>query len=168
MSLFQLILALATLLSAMLTGPRGADPSAVDPGDSVAAQNQAAASAATEAPSNALSVTATAEPEETKVKAADKVLTNIHSVDIRVMESYPMRMSLEVRGEHPDGCDFPVHVSQTRQDNAITVEVYREIPSDVFCPMILRPYEDVIHLDGDFDFGSYSIRVNDHTQSIEL
>ena len=167
MTLFQLLLALAMLLGAIMSGRGPGDP-AVDPGASVTIRNQAADSAATEAPPNALSVTATAEPEETKVKAVDKVLTNIHSVEIRVMESYPMQMSLEVRGEHPDGCDFPVQVSQARTDNAITVEVYREIPSDVFCPMILRPYADVIHLGGGFEFGSYTIRVNDHTQSIEL
>ena len=159
MAIAQLMLALAMLLFAMASGQRADMPISVK------------GTRATEAPPNALSVTkaaSTAQPEETKVKQVDKVLTNIHAVDIRVMESYPMRISLEVRGEHPDGCDFPVHVRQSRADSDIKVEVYREVPADVFCPMILRPYEGTIHLDGDFDFGAYTISVNDHSQNIEL
>ena len=111
---------------------------------------------------------AIAELETHTVSVKDKVLTNIMSVDARVMESYPMRISLEVRGEHPDGCDLPVHVSQSRAGNSVAVEVYREVPADMLCPMILRPYQDDIMLDGDFEAGRYTIRVNLHSQTLDI
>ena len=41
------------------------------------------------------------------------------------------------------------------------VEVYQEIPPDVLCPMILRPYNDTIRLEGDFEPGDYIFQVND-------
>lgn len=106
--------------------------------------------------------------EPPDMSQTDKVLTYIHDVSLIVMESWPMRVSLEVRGEHPDGCEFPVQVSQRRAGNSVSVEVFREIPSDVFCPMILKPYHDTIHLEGDFVSGSYTFAVNDHTQTVEL
>ena len=108
------------------------------------------------------------ELEKQIVSESDKVLTNIFRVDVALKQSDPMRISLEVEGEHPDGCDYPVLVNQTRRDNTIEIEVYREVPADVICPMILRPYKGAIELDGDFAAGEYTINVNSHSQTIDL
>lgn len=108
------------------------------------------------------------ELETQTVSDSDKVLTNILSVDVKVSESQPLQISLNVEGEHPDGCDYPVLVGQARQGNSIQVEVYREVPADVICPMILRPYKDKIQLDGSFEKGSYSIIVNSHSQTLDI
>ena len=108
------------------------------------------------------------ELEEQTVSDSDKVLTNIFRVDVKVMESDPMQISLEVEGEHPDGCEYPVLVGQTRQGNTINIEVYREVPADVFCPMILKPYKGTISLDGAFETGAYTINVNSHSQAIDI
>jgi inhibitor of cysteine peptidase len=90
-----------------------------------------------------------------------RALTNISSVEVIVLESFPMQVQLHIRGEHPDGCEFPVVVEQRREGNTVTVEVYREVPIDVMCPMILRPYDDTIRLDGTFEPGHYVFQVND-------
>ncbi len=108
------------------------------------------------------------ETEAETVSDSDKVLTNIMRVDIHVGAARPARVSLEVEGEHPDGCDFPVLVDQTRAGNRINVEIYREVPADVICPMILRPYKGRIQLDGRFEKGSYSIAVNSHSQQLDI
>ena len=63
--------------------------------------------------------------------------TNITNVDVIVMESFPMQVSLHITGEQPDGCDFPVIVEQVRAGNTVTVSVYREVPLTVMCPMML-------------------------------
>jgi len=97
-----------------------------------------------------------------------KVLTNINSVNVNVMESSPAQISLDVAGEHPDGCQLPVVVNQTRDGNTITLEIYREVPADMMCPMMLNPYEATITLDGTFDSGSYTISVNDVNQSVDI
>ena len=108
------------------------------------------------------------EAENEAVIASDKVLTNIISVDVSVSASDPPSISLDVYGEHPDGCEYPVHVDQSRDGKTISIEVYRNVPADVFCPMILKPYEDTIVLDGKFDAGAYTIQVNSHTQTINV
>lgn len=108
------------------------------------------------------------EYEEQNVSESDKVLTNIFRVDLTRSESNPTRVSLDVEGEHPDGCEYPVIVSQYRQGSIVNVEVYREVPVDVFCPMILKPYRGTIALDGDFEPGEYTINVNAHSQAIEI
>ena len=105
------------------------------------------------------------EMETQNVSDSDKVLTNILRVDATVKQA---QISLEVEGEHPDGCDLPVHVEQSRTGNTVNVEVYRQVPADMICPMILRPYQGTIQLDGDFDAGSYTISVNSHSQTLDI
>lgn len=108
------------------------------------------------------------ELEMPEMSPIDKVLTNILDVTVKIAKSEATRVSLDVRGEHPDGCDLPVLVKQARQGNTITVEVYREVPADMFCPMILQPYQDTIQLNGDFGPGEYIINVNTYTQALEI
>ena len=96
---------------------------------------------------------------------SDKVLTNIFRVDVKTTEN---RISLEVEGEHPDGCEYPVIVDQSRRGNTVNVSVYREVPADVVCPMILKPYRDTIRLESDFAPGEYTINVNTHSQAISI
>lgn len=108
------------------------------------------------------------EMETQAMSDANKVMTNINSVTVNVMESSPMQMSLDINGEHPDGCDYPVMVDQERDGNTITVTVYREVPLDVMCPMMLNPYEATISLDGTFESGSYTITVNGVSQSVDI
>ena len=106
--------------------------------------------------------------KERNVSDSDKVLTHILRVDVNVSRSKPMRINLEVEGEHPDGCEYPVIVGQTRRDKTIDIEVYREVPADVVCPMILKPYRDSISLDGSFEPGEYTINVNSHSQAVNV
>ncbi|MYD09631.1 MAG: hypothetical protein F4X02_06270 [Chloroflexi bacterium] len=105
------------------------------------------------------------ELETQNVSDTDKVLTNIFQVDATVAGD---RVSLAVAGEHPDGCDYPVRVAQSRDGNRVQVEVYREIPADVFCPMILQPYNGVIEIEGAFAAGDYAIQVNSHSQTVNI
>ena len=97
-----------------------------------------------------------------------KVLTIINSVTVNLMESMPAQISLDIAGEHPDGCQLPVVVNQSRNGNTITVEIYREVPADMMCPMMLNPYEATVKLDGTFGTGGYTITVNDVTRSIDV
>ena len=59
-------------------------------------------------------------------------------------------------------------VEQSRRDGAVDIEVYRNVPADVVCPMILKPYSDTINLVGDFPPGEYTINVNSHSQAVRI
>lgn len=87
-------------------------------------------------------------------------LTVIERVEALIMESNPPQISLNVSGYQPDGCSFPVVVQQTREGSTVRVSIYREMPIDIVCAMILQPYRDTIVLDGTFEPGSYTIDVN--------
>jgi hypothetical protein len=107
-----------------------------------------------------LGVRSSTEGPPTSIGQTFRSETAIYDVQVIVQESLPMRVQLQVRGEHADGCELPVIVTQGRAGNTITVEIYREIPADTFCPMILQPYEDTIPIDGTFEPGSYVFIVN--------
>ncbi|HLV35432.1 MAG TPA: hypothetical protein VKY59_09975 [Spirillospora sp.] len=102
------------------------------------------------------------EPPDSSEGHTIRSYTNITSVEVIVMESMPMQLQLRVSGEHADGCELPVVVEQERRGNTVIVEIYREMPADLFCPMILQPYNDIIPL-GTFEPGDYVFQVNDYT-----
>jgi hypothetical protein len=84
------------------------------------------------------------------------------------MESNPPQISLNVRGYQPDGCTFPVVVAQTREGSTVRVSIYREMPTDIMCTMMLQPYNDTIVLDGTFEAGSYTIDVNGFVVTVTI
>ncbi len=108
------------------------------------------------------------EMETPAMSEIDKVLTNISQVAVRRQGGAPAKVSLDIQGEHPDGCDLPVLVEQSRRGAAIQVTIYREVPADVFCPMILRPYSGTVELDGTLAAGVYTLAVNAHSQEFEI
>lgn len=90
-----------------------------------------------------------------------RILHVIDEVQPLIMESYPPQIAVRVIGYQPDGCDFPVHVDQIRDGNTIYVEIYRIVPQDVMCTMIVKRYDETIHLSGAFSAGqNYTIFVN--------
>lgn len=106
--------------------------------------------------------------ETETVSDSDKVMTHIFRVNVNATESQPAQISLDIEGEHPDGCDLPVQVEQAREGNTIQVDIYRVVPADMICPMILRPYQGAVQLEGGFEAGSYTIKVNSHSQTLEI
>ena len=89
-------------------------------------------------------------------------------MNVNATESQPAQISLDIEGEHPDGCDLPVQVEQAREGNTIQVDIYRVVPADMICPMILRPYQGAVQLEGGFEAGSYTIKVNSHSQTLDI
>ena len=89
-----------------------------------------------------------------------RVLAVVESVDALLMESFPVQIQLQVSGYHPDGCDAQVEVVQRREGNQVFVELYRVLPAAVMCPMVLRPLEETVFLEGGFEPGTYRIDVN--------
>jgi hypothetical protein len=94
--------------------------------------------------------------------------TIIDDVQGRVLESLPARIVLEVSGSQPDGCEYPVIVTQRRDGNTVTVEIYRVASAAAMCPMMLVPYNESIYLDGMFAPGTYTIHVNDFTLEVKV
>lgn len=101
-------------------------------------------------------------------KEMSRIQTVIETVEVNVLESFPMQLDLVITGYQPDGCDFPVEVEQTIDGNRVSVAVYRNIPVDTMCPMNIVPYNETIRIDGSFTGGTIRINVNSFFTSINL
>jgi hypothetical protein len=92
----------------------------------------------------------------------------VESVDVLVLESFPMQLTLRVRGYQPDGCQAPVQVTQQVDGNNVQVKIFRELPADAICPMVAVMYEEDIRIEGTFTGGRVDIQVNQFTTNIDL
>ncbi len=115
--------------------------------------------------SNAGSAPAVPVPPEGPTMRVDHI---IETVDVMVLESFPMQLRLQLTGYQPDGCNFAVQVEQAREGNTIRVHIFRDVPEDVACPMMIVGYEDTIALEGSFEPGTYTIDVNGVITTIDL
>ncbi|MCC6804738.1 MAG: hypothetical protein IT319_17780 [Anaerolineae bacterium] len=104
-------------------------------------------------------------PEPAPTQYTYTTITDVQAITLR---SFPAQINLVISGYQPDGCDIPVQVSQRREGNTVYVDIYRDLPQSVMCPAILREYSESIHLDGFFESGTYTIRVNDFTLEVTV
>jgi hypothetical protein len=85
----------------------------------------------------------------------------IDSIEVLVMESYPMQVAMEVRGNLPNAChELRWEVSQPSEGNEIHVRIYSVSEVESVCTQILAPFIVRIPL-GDFTEYGYSVWVND-------
>lgn len=100
-------------------------------------------------------------PSSSPVAEAQRSFAFVDQITVQVQESQPLQVKLKVTGTLPDGCDVPLEVEQERRENEVEVELYRLLPPDMMCPMVVVPFEKEIQLEGTFDPGSYQFRVNE-------
>lgn len=97
-----------------------------------------------------------------------KSQTVIETVDVLILESFPVQLHLQVTGYQSDGCEVPVVVTQRREGNEVFVEIYRELSAAMTCPAGTVPYEAKIPLEGGFESGTYTIHVNDVIKTVTI
>jgi hypothetical protein len=85
---------------------------------------------------------------------------SIESLEVRVLESFPVQVEVTVTGWIGDGCEADTIIRQNRADDLITLEIYRQLPADAICTMIARQFTETIRLDSEFSSGIYSLNVN--------
>lgn len=85
----------------------------------------------------------------------------VDSVEVYIMESYPVQVSAVVRGNLPDGCTRISHSKQVLEGDTIRIELFTERPTDMMCTEALVPYEETVHLDiTGLPDGPYTLDVN--------
>lgn len=84
----------------------------------------------------------------------------LDSVDVLVMESYPVQIMLALRGSLPTPCNqLRVAANPPDQKNRILVDVYSVIDPEQICTQVLEPFEANVGL-GSFQPGHYTVWVN--------
>lgn len=74
---------------------------------------------------------------------------HIASVDVVLVESYPVRVGLNIKGELSDPCVELHSITQTRKGDQITVSILTSRPRDVRCPAVAVPRAISVLLDGE-------------------
>lgn len=92
----------------------------------------------------------------------------IENIEVIVMESYPMQVSLNVSGYIPDGCSAPTEILQSRDGNMVVIRVFRNLPPDAICTAIAAMYSETIRVEGGFESGHYTFDVNGLIVEVDL
>ena len=93
----------------------------------------------------------------------------VDSVDLLMLESFPVQIRAVVRGNLPDGCTTIDQIAQARQGNAFKVTINTRRPADKMCTEALVPFEESIALEvAGLPAGTYTVDVNGVTASFTL
>lgn len=121
------------------------------------------------APAIATPVPATPSPVVTEAIPVTSVAV-VESVEIQVLESFPVQIHAVLRGQLPDaGCTTIASVDQAREGNTITLTLNTTTDPLALCEPALTPFEHVVSLDvRDLPAGDYMVRVDGIEESFNL
>jgi len=91
----------------------------------------------------------------------------VDNVETQIMESDPVQVTLVVTGSIQDGCEIPTMTQVEQLEDTIYVSIFRDVPTDIMCPMVIQPYEEEIQL-GTLQPGSYTIHINDTIIQLDI
>lgn len=92
----------------------------------------------------------------------------VESVQVRILESFPVQVSAQVKGYLRDGCESLGGTTQVRSGNTTTVTIATERAQGRACTQAIAPVEENIRLDGAFPAGTYVVRVNGIEQTFRV
>ena len=93
----------------------------------------------------------------------------VETIDILILESFPVQVNVVARGHLPDGCTEIDEIGQERSEKAFEVTITTARPADAVCTQALEPFEESILLDvHGLPAGSYTVDVNGATGVFEL
>lgn len=88
-------------------------------------------------------------------------LAPVQTVELRILESFPVQVHAVARGELPDPCTSIASVSQARRGFDIEVRLTTTRPRDLACIQVLAPFEEIVALDVlGLPAGRYRVEVN--------
>jgi hypothetical protein len=91
----------------------------------------------------------------------------IESVDVRIAESFPVQIFVDVAGYVPDPCWKPQEPVVEQDGPRFEVEIVAERKADEMCPQVIESYEHTVSL-GSMDPGDYVVSVNGVEQQFEV
>lgn len=108
-----------------------------------------------------------ATPTASDVEVAGEA--RVESIEILMLESFPVQVNVVARGNLPDGCTRIDQISEERVGNEFRITITTVRPADAVCTEALVPFEEVISLDVyGLEAGVYAVDVNGVTGTFEL
>jgi inhibitor of cysteine peptidase len=108
-------------------------------------------------------------PASSPTPAGGASLAPVDSLEVLILESFPVQVNVIVKGEMPDSCRYTGQIAQTRVETTFHIVIATRYPTDVACEQVLTPYEQTVRLDvRDLPKGTYTVDVNGVTTFFEL
>jgi len=93
----------------------------------------------------------------------------IVSASVRIAESFPPQVFVEIRGVLTDGCTTLKETNVQRQGNVIDITVTTQRPKDAICIQIISYFDVAVPLGSDFAAGQeYTLRINGQVQQFTV
>jgi inhibitor of cysteine peptidase len=125
----------------------------------------------TEVPAEAPTATPGGEPHSVE-PTPGAVITGtaqIESVELLMLESFPVQVQAHVKGWLGDGCTSMGEITQTREENTFKVNIPTQRPAEAICTQQLVGFEQTIPLDvAGLPKGTYTVDVNGVTETFTL
>jgi inhibitor of cysteine peptidase len=119
-----------------------------------------------------LSVFAVDQPEPTPVAEPTPAYLEdvlVESIEILMLESFPVQVQVAVRGQLPDACSFIEKVEQLRGEDQYTLTLFNARYPNMRCAPQPTPFEENIMLDVvDLPAGTYTVDVHGVEAVFEL
>jgi hypothetical protein len=85
----------------------------------------------------------------------------VESVELLMLESFPVQVRAVVKGYTPDSCTTISDIKQERESNTFNVTIITTRPADLMCAEVITPFEETIPLDVvGLKAGTYTVNVN--------
>ena len=93
----------------------------------------------------------------------------VDSIEILILESFPVQVNVRARGDLPDGCTMIDTVDTTRNGTTFDITLTTLRQTGDLCSEALVPFEETISLDVlDLEAGTYAVNVNGINGSFTL
>jgi inhibitor of cysteine peptidase len=93
----------------------------------------------------------------------------VESIEILILESFPVQVHVVARGNLPDGCTSIDQITEERDGETFRVTITTTRPADQMCTQALVPFEETIALDVyGLPAGTYAVDVNGATDTFTL
>lgn len=155
------------LATALFAGCAGQPQTAISPPAPTVAPTVAPTEPAAVEPTVPVAPEATGAPEPPT--QLDTEMAVVESLDVRILESFPVQVQAVVSGYLPDSCTQIVSVGAINAGTTFRIRMDTERPADALCAMVITNFEEVVTLEtAGLPAGAYDVRVNDLMVAFEL
>lgn len=96
-------------------------------------------------------------------------MANVESIDILIMESFPVQINVIAEGYLPDGCTRIDEIKTEREGETFNINITTKRPKDAICTQAIESFRETIPLEVQgLTAGNYTVNVNGVTGSFEL
>lgn len=93
----------------------------------------------------------------------------IDSLDILVLESFPVQVQVRITGTLGDSCTTRDKISQKREAGTFFIEVTTRRPAEAMCAQVVATFHETVPLDVvGLQSGTYTVDVNGVTDTFVL